>query len=94
MHVYNCAPVEAFVNPRIAEDRLSAYRRLLAQAFPSRLQLASMVKMGPRILQRHVLSRQRRLHEQKQQVATTATATSNVDVGGLAKYVLILLGRC
>ncbi|KAL5966978.1 Protein SMG9 [Taenia solium] len=82
VHVYNCAPVEAFVNPRIADDRLSAYRRLLTQAFPSRLQLASLVKMGPRILQRHALSRQKRLHEQKQQVATTTTTTSNVDMDG------------
>ncbi|VDK23120.1 unnamed protein product [Taenia asiatica] len=82
VHVYNCAPVEAFVNPRIADDRLSAYRRLLTQAFPSRLQLASLVKMGPRILQRHMLSRQKRLHEQKQQVATTTATTSNVDMVG------------
>ncbi|CDS37499.1 conserved hypothetical protein [Echinococcus multilocularis] len=82
VHVYNCAPVEAFVNPRIADDRLSAYRRLLTQAFPSRLQLASLVKMGPHVLQRHILSRQKRLCEQKQPAAAAATTTTNVDIDG------------
>lgn len=82
VHVYNCAPVKAFVNPRIADDRLSAYRRLLTQAFPSRLQLASLVKMGPHVLQRHILSRQKRLREQKQQAAAAATTTTNVDIDG------------
>ncbi|VDM31581.1 unnamed protein product [Hydatigera taeniaeformis] len=82
VHVYNCAPVEAFLNPRITDDRLSAYRRLLTQAFPARLQLASLVKMGPHILQRHMISQRKRLHEQKQQVAATAASTSNVDMDG------------
>ena len=91
IHVYNCAPVEAFVNPRIIDARLGAYRRLLAKAFPMRLHLSSLVSLGPRILQRHMVSRQRSLRERKQQVATTVTTTAGLGEGQSNVVVLLSL---
>lgn len=65
LYVYNCAPVEVFLNPRISEKRLEAYKRLLAEMFPLRLELESYIGIGPRILGRHHLNRRRISHKQR-----------------------------
>ncbi|VUZ55192.1 unnamed protein product [Hymenolepis diminuta] len=50
LHVYNCAPVEVFINPRKSEKRLKEYKRLLTRMFPMRLELESFVNVGPKVL--------------------------------------------
>ncbi|KAM7541491.1 hypothetical protein Aperf_G00000040138 [Anoplocephala perfoliata] len=65
LFVYNCAPVEVFLNPRVGEKRLGAYKRLLAEMFPLRLELESLVGIGPSILGRHHLNRRQVSHKQK-----------------------------
>lgn len=51
LHVYNCAPVEVFTNPR-RREKIKNYERLLSELFPMRKQLEAFVNIGPKILKK------------------------------------------
>nr|VZI24757.1 unnamed protein product [Spirometra erinaceieuropaei] len=53
IHIYNAAPVSAFLNSDM-RDCVEKYRTLLKYSYPARARFACLARLGPRILRRHM----------------------------------------
>uniref|UniRef100_A0A0X3NIR7 Protein SMG9 n=1 Tax=Schistocephalus solidus TaxID=70667 RepID=A0A0X3NIR7_SCHSO len=53
IHIYNAAPVAVFLNSDM-RDCMEKYKTLLKYSYPARARFASLARLGPRILRRHM----------------------------------------